>query len=208
MAKDKGQKEASTEEKIREAAQKVFTRKGYAATRTRDIAEEAGINLALLNYYFRSKEKLFGIIIKESRIKLFLGIRTILNDETTTLDEKIQALISHYTDMLIEHPDLPIFIMSEMRANPEQFMEDVGVKSNILQSFFVRQYQEDAKARNIKPLDPLQLMVTFVGMIVFPFIARPLLEKMGNIDQEQFFSFMREREKLAPKWIRALMDIS
>jgi AcrR family transcriptional regulator len=52
--------EPTTEEQIKEAARRVFTRKGYAATRTRDIAEESGHNLALLNYYFRSKEKLFA----------------------------------------------------------------------------------------------------------------------------------------------------
>ncbi len=56
---------ASTEEKIKEAARRVFTQKGYAATRTRDIAEESGLNLALINYYFRSKEKLFDIIMLE-----------------------------------------------------------------------------------------------------------------------------------------------
>lgn len=55
----------STEQKIIEAARKVFTRKGYSATRTRDIAEEAGLNLALLNYYFRSKQKLFELVMAE-----------------------------------------------------------------------------------------------------------------------------------------------
>ena len=55
----------STEEKIKAAARKVFMEKGYGASRTRDIAEEAGINLALLNYYFRSKEKLFNEIIQK-----------------------------------------------------------------------------------------------------------------------------------------------
>ena len=58
-------KELSTEEKIIAAARKLFTQKGFSATKTRDIAEEAGINLALLNYYFRSKQNLFQIIIEE-----------------------------------------------------------------------------------------------------------------------------------------------
>ena len=59
------EKNPSTEEKIKEAARRVFTKKGYAATRTRDIAEESGYNLALINYYFRSKEKLFDIVMLE-----------------------------------------------------------------------------------------------------------------------------------------------
>ena len=64
--KTKPAADPSTEEKIKIAARSVFHKKGYAATRTRDIAEEAGINLALLNYYFRSKEKLIDIIMTET----------------------------------------------------------------------------------------------------------------------------------------------
>ena len=75
MAKKKSvEVDLSTEEKIKEAAKKVFLKKGYAATRTRDIAEEAGINLALLNYYFRSKEKLFDLIMLEKLEKFFGAI--------------------------------------------------------------------------------------------------------------------------------------
>lgn len=67
MAKQLKKKiDQTTEEKIKIAARKLFTRKGFAAVKTRDIAEEAGINLALLNYYFRSKEKLFKLIMEES----------------------------------------------------------------------------------------------------------------------------------------------
>src|SRR5690606_26669343 len=95
MAKSKGTKnlDTSTEEKIIKAASKVFTQKGYVATRTRDIAEEAGINLALLNYYFRSKEKLFQLIMAEKLQLLFSVILPIVNNDDLTLDEKIETLV-------------------------------------------------------------------------------------------------------------------
>src|SRR5947207_6934659 len=83
-----------TQEKIKEAARKIFMQKGYAATRTRDIAEEAGINLALLNYYFRSKEKLFDIIMLEKLFHFIEGIKDILNDKQTTLEEKIETVVN------------------------------------------------------------------------------------------------------------------
>src|SRR3546814_7833693 len=79
----------STEEKIKEAARKVFTRKGYAAARTRDIAEEAGINLALLNYYFRSKEKLFHQVMIERMQELFGVLIPVMNDTSTALETKL-----------------------------------------------------------------------------------------------------------------------
>ena len=61
----------STEEKILRAAETLFLRKGFAETKTRDIADKAGINLALLNYYYRSKEKLFNRIMLET-IRVFM----------------------------------------------------------------------------------------------------------------------------------------
>ena len=70
--------DSSTEEKIKAAARKVFTRKGFAATRTRDISEEAGINLALLNYYFRSKEKLFDLVMMENMQHFLIGMKEVI----------------------------------------------------------------------------------------------------------------------------------
>ena len=89
VKKTKLETDPSTEEKIKNAARIVFHKKGFAATRTRDIVEEAGINLALLNYYFRSKEKLFDIIMFESMQHFFKAISEVFNDDKTTLENKI-----------------------------------------------------------------------------------------------------------------------
>ena len=85
----------SSEERIKEAARTVFTKKGYAATRTRDIATEAGMNLALLNYYYRSKEKLFQQVMSEKLQLLFGVIAPIVNDPSTSLDQKIERLVEN-----------------------------------------------------------------------------------------------------------------
>src|SRR5687768_3368256 len=90
----------STEEKIKAAALKLFTKKGFAATRTRDISEEAGINLALLNYYYRSKERLFELVMTEILQNFFRGLTQIFNDESTSLDEKVSIFVKNYTALL------------------------------------------------------------------------------------------------------------
>src|SRR3954447_3091787 len=86
----------NTESKIKAAARVVFHQKGFAATRTRDIAQEAGINLALLNYYFRSKQKLFDLIMAETVSAFMQNMVLVLNDEKTTLAHKIQELSNRY----------------------------------------------------------------------------------------------------------------
>src|SRR3979411_2907460 len=102
--KKKADSALSTEEKIKEAARIVFMKKGFAATRTRDIAEAAGINLALLNYYFRSKEKLFELIMIEKLRKFFGFIAPIICDDSTSLETKLELLASNYVDMLLINP--------------------------------------------------------------------------------------------------------
>src|SRR5688572_23826496 len=128
MAKKKTQPDRTTEERIKAAARKVFTKKGYSAARTRDIAEEAGINLALLNYYFRSKEKLFEQVMLEKFQKFFGVVVPILVDIDTTLEQKIELVANNYISMLLENPDLPIFVLSEIRNNPDRFVSNTQLK--------------------------------------------------------------------------------
>lgn len=201
MAKKDGiQPDDSTEEKIRAAARKVFTQKGFAATRTRDIAEEAGINLALLNYYFRSKEKLFEIVMMEKVHKLFGLIGPVLNDPVTQLGEKVERVADHYISMLIENPDLPIFVLSEIRNNPERFGKLVQPHQIINESVFSHQLQE------LRPdVHPAQFILTFMGMMLFPFIARPVIHATGSLDDEAFNMLMEQRKQLIPVWIKTIL---
>lgn len=113
--------ELTTEQKIVKAARKIFTQKGYAATKTRDIAEQAGINPALLNYYFGSNENLFKQIVSKKFEDLFGLISPILSNSDITLEEKVQILVGNYTKLLEENEDLPIFVLNELKNNNNIF---------------------------------------------------------------------------------------
>ena len=115
-------KELDAEFKIKEAARIVFQEKGFDATRTRDIAEAADINLALLNYYFRSKKKLFDLIMTETLQSFFSGVISVFNDEQTTLKEKVSIFVNHYIDLLTENPNIAPFILNTIRNNPEEYI--------------------------------------------------------------------------------------
>jgi AcrR family transcriptional regulator len=199
--KVKAETDISTEEKIKEAARKVFTQKGYSATRTRDIAEEAGINLALLNYYFRSKEKLFEIIMMEKMQKFFGVLALIVNDPSTVLENKIESIAAGYTDMIMANPDLPMFILSEVRNSPDHFARIIEKRKLIQESVFISQIQERQPGTN-----PLQFLVSLLGMCVFPFVMKPVLQKMTNLDEETFNEMMLARKKLIPAWAEAILE--
>ena len=183
-----------------EAARKVFTEKGYAAARTRDIAEESGINLALLNYYFRSKEKLFELVMLERVNKLFGTLIPILIDEKTELEEKLDRIASSYIDLLTEHPDLPIFVLSEIRRRPEKFAQLVNAQERVTKSVFMRQLAE----RKID-INPFHILINLLGITVFPFVAKPVLTRfMGN--EDDFNNMMQQRKELIPTWIKMMLN--
>lgn len=198
-------KDISTEERIKAAARKVFHQKGYAATRTRDIAEEAGINHAMLNYYFRSKEKLFEMVMMETMAQFFKGVNLMLNDESTSLDEKIDLIVSNYVDLLLKEPELPTFILNEVCPNPQAFVEQNPIKEALTHSVLTRQYAEAVARGEITEPNLMQAILNVIGLVIFPFIAKPILTSIVNIPEEQYKALMLQRKTLIPQWIKAML---
>ena len=198
--KRKIQSDTSTEEKIKVAAGKVFLKKGYSATRTRDIAEEAGINLALLNYYFRSKEKLFQKVMQEKMQQFFGVLLQIVNDPSTELETKIQQIVSNYIDVLSENPELPLFVLSEMKGNADKIQNILPVQKFNSNLSFVKQLQE------MRPdINPIHFLMNILGMTVFPFVAKPAFNLIASTNKSELESILKERKELIPKWTKAML---
>ncbi|WP_293908305.1 TetR/AcrR family transcriptional regulator [Sphingobacterium sp. UBA5670] len=206
VSKEPKRTDISTEEKIKEAARVVFFKKGFAATRTRDIAEEAGINLALLNYYFRSKAKLFEIIMIETLTRFVNSIQTVVNEENTTLEEKLVKIASRYIDLLLEESEIPTFLVTEIRSNPAGLKAKFPMGQTIINSVFFKQYQEAHKQGKIVERHPIHFMMNLIGLIVFPFIAKPMLLEVSGVPTSEFNKAMEERKKLIPIWLKVMME--
>lgn len=201
-------KDLSTEAKIKAAAKKLFTQKGFSATKTRDIAQEAGINLALLNYYFRSKDKLFEIVMREN-VLLFLSgmLESMQHSEHLSLEQKLEILIDRYIDMLIANPDLPFFILSISRTNAlEGEKSDDPLLNGMkqLRAYFFKEIMENIQAGKIQAIHPLHFMANMMSLIVFPFAASSLLKTRTGISDKEFEQLMLERKKLIPVWLKAM----
>ncbi|WP_295673883.1 TetR/AcrR family transcriptional regulator [uncultured Mucilaginibacter sp.] len=198
--------DTSTEEKIKEAARIVFTGKGYAATKVRDIAAQANINQALVNYYFRSKEKLFDLIMAETMKILFDKIKPVIYDESTTLNEKISGIVDNYLELLLENPELPLFVVSEMRSGSDRLPKMTGNGKLFLESHFAKQIRQ-LQAEGKLNFHPVNIMMNMLGLIVFPFIGRPLMLKTGIVKEEEFRKIIEERKKLIPLWIVSIINL-
>lgn len=187
----------TTEELILEAAMKVFTRKGFAAARTEEIAKEAGINRALLHYYFRDKETMFNMIF-ETRFKEFFGGVFVIFQSDVPLLEKIKNLIHHEIDTFSKHPDLARFVIAEIAQQPERLIR-YGQKMNInprtLIQSFEQEVQEEVNKGSIIPIEGKQLIMNIMSLCIYPFVARPIIKTMMQMDEGVFMASMNQRKK-------------
>jgi len=171
---DKQKNKPDTERQILDAARKVFIRKGLDGARMQEIADEAGINKSLLHYYFRSKEKLFNYIFENALAGVFEVINENIQEEGD-LFVFIETFVDHYLTILKENPFIPNFIFNEINSHPER----IGLISDKMKLNIpgFRQMTERSIAQGkIIPVSPDHLIIDLLGMCVFPFVARPLLE--------------------------------
>jgi AcrR family transcriptional regulator len=197
----KNKKEKTAEEKILDAAKKVFVTKGMAGARMQDIADEAGINKALLHYYFRSKEKLFEVIFAEAAEKLFPKINAIFESDVP-LFEKIERFCDEYITIMSENPYLPLFVLNEISRDSENFLEKVWDKKRIpMPQKFLDQIEKETKKGTIRKISPVHLLINLISLSIFPFVGKPMIQFVMQLDELQFRNIMQQRKKEIPKFI-------
>ncbi|MCX6229707.1 MAG: TetR/AcrR family transcriptional regulator [Bacteroidia bacterium] len=196
----------STEEKIYEAARKVFILKGMEGARMQEIADEAGMNKALLHYYFRNKENLFKAVFKDIFTKFFAKLKDTLLSSATTR-EKLTVFIDNYIDLITANPYVPSFIINEINRDPkvlsslmfENFMEP----AKVLKLFF-----NEVESANKSVVDPRHILTSLMGMLVFPFVARPILQMvLFQDDKVAYNNFLEERKEVVKNMMFKLIEI-
>ena len=193
-------RDQSTEEKILSAARKVFLNKGMDGARMQDIADEAGINKAMLHYYFRSKEKLFETIFNQVAAEFLPAIFEILQSEKP-LFQKIDLFCSAYIQQEIKTPYVPMFIINEINRDPKALLKRIFKTKQPPFQKVINQVNEEIKKGTIKPVEPIQLLLNTVSLCVFPFLARPMIQTITGMDLKKFNQMMNERSKTVSKMI-------
>lgn len=184
-----------TRAKLLAAAHAVFLRVGTANARTQDIADEAGVNKALLHYYFGTKEALAREVFGEAQRQLFPKIFAILGDPARTIEQKVRDLVDFEIGFLEERPYLPGFIAAEMHTNPERMAAMITRLGTPPVGVLQQQLDAEHAAGRARAIDAKQFVVTLLASIVFPFVMRPALEKFVLGRSESFRQFLVQRRR-------------
>lgn len=182
-----------TESQILEAAKEVFQKKGMDGARMQEIADHAGINKAMLHYYFRSKQLLFEAVFNNVFSLLAPQMLKILTDDLS-IKEKVKNFTQNYINLISEHPYLPFFIIQEMNRNP-YFFERIQRNYDFPSlDKFNNQVAIEVDKGILRPVDGKQLFINIISLNVFPFVASPLIKGFLKIDDTGFKTLMEERK--------------
>lgn len=196
----------TAEEKIKKAASEVFLLKGLDGARMQEIADKAGINKALLHYYYRSKEQLFKSVFEEKLLTFLPKIFQVFHSDQT-IEEKVHLLAERYIDFLKLNPELPHFVLGELQRRPERLFEKIDAKLSMNVDVIGMQLKKEAQQGRIREIAPQHFIANLLSMMVFPFIASPLFMKVFQYDKEAYYDYLDHRKKEVPAFIMAALRV-
>ena len=194
-------KDKQTEERIFEAATTVFEEEGMTGARMQNIANRAGINKALLHYYFRTKDHLFDAVFTKLAQKMFMKFAPIFN-ENLSIEEKIRFFFREHIDFLKQNPRLPGFILNEINRNPQRIKKLLSnLDFKILWASIQEQHSNELDKYNITEDNLPQIMTTIASLSVFPFAARGIFEVVFSKVGVEFDQYIEKRKEFAAEFV-------
>lgn len=205
MVKEQDQK---TQELILEAARKVFIRDGFDGARMQEIANVAGINKALLHYYYINKESLFNLVFEDALAAFVPQIHAIFSGNGDAV-EKLCKYVEAHVELLLQKPDLPTFVIHEIHRDPDRFFNNLIGKMPGPPPFasFMGQLMQEMNEGKIRQMDPRFVWMNVMAMTVFPFVAAPLMSRMLLTDPETYHTLLRDRVTSVQLFIKSSLLI-
>jgi AcrR family transcriptional regulator len=186
---------AQTETLIRETAKQIFFQKGRLTATTQEIADEAGVNRALIHYYFRSREQLLDILLDEVIREKKSNMVAILGG-SIPLKEKISQYISYLVDRGIRYPFLENFIISEIARSPEK-REIICARDSVKSSDLIKeQLQEEIRRGSIAPITPEHFMINLSSLCNYPLLAKSIFQTVHGMTDDSYRKFLLDRKQV------------
>jgi AcrR family transcriptional regulator len=193
------------QQRIVESARELFVKRGLKRTTVRDIASAAGTNVAMVNYYFRSKDNLFETIFEEAFSLLTKRIFSIMNSDLPFF-EMIREWVYSYYDTLMEYPNMPIFVLTELAQNPDKLKEKFNpLYTGQLYEKVARRIREEVEKGVIRELSAPDFFLNIISLSIFPFVGMPIAIQLLHLSEEQYVAQLdRHREYIVDFIIQAI----
>ncbi len=194
------------EKKIIEAAKEVFLSQGFENTTMQSIANKAKISRTSLNYYYRTKDKLFEAIIKDI-INIFVPRLKKIAKSKVNLQTRIELIIDLYTEFIIQNPLYPNFILMEIKMRPKNFIKIISLEIESIDELNQMSININNDLKKINPPINLQtLILSIASLIIFPTIVWPVFKNFEDQSTNDFSLFMTNRKVHIKKMSISLLN--
>ena len=200
-----GKQDGDTEQRILDAAHAVFVRRGTAGARMQEIAAEAGVNQALLHYYFRNKEQLAQAAFERAARGFMPAVVQVIASDGD-LEDKVRRIIDLELSALSRAPYLPGYIISEVTHHPERAAQLIAAVTGLMPQelgprvlgTLRKQINARVKAGTLTAIAPESFIVNLMALCIFPFAVRPMIQAMLGMDDRRFGQFITRRRADLP----------
>jgi Transcriptional regulator len=168
---------------IIETAEQLFSKKGYEATTVRDIAEEAGINLAMISYYFGSKEKLLEAVFNHRTGNIGMRVESLLKNDSLTPLQKVEILIDEHIERVVHHEGFYKIMLCEQVINKNPVIIKLVSQIKMRNAELINKLIEDGQKKDVfkKGVDVVLLMSTLIGTVIQVLINQPFYREFNNL---------------------------
>jgi TetR/AcrR family transcriptional regulator len=192
----------SAEQKILQAAEAEFISVGYAGARMQRIADGAGLNKAMLHYYFKSKDQLFERVFFQKFGQFIPGFAARLSESDIPVMLRLEGFVGQYLDILRRDPQLPQFIIGTINQQPE-LLEKVNFQ---IGHVVITMLEAEMQKGMIRRVHPHQFVMSLMGMCVFSFLARPMFSSIFALSDEAYDDLVKERHQHIVDYIHRILD--
>jgi TetR/AcrR family transcriptional regulator len=184
-------KKDQTQELIKETAKNLFFVKGKFDATTQEIADEAGVNRTLINYYFRSRDNLIQIIFDEAQ-RVEQEKSKIIQNADLPFKVKISQFIESSLSTSLQYPYLETYIVSQInKGNCHQR----DIEEDVLETLY-KDIEKEMDLENIEKMAPVQFILNMVSLLVFPSAIRPLFMENLMISDKEYDQIISERKEI------------
>jgi AcrR family transcriptional regulator len=209
VVKPSGQTRPDARTRILDAADAIFVRRGIDGARMQEIADRAGVNKALLHYYFRTKADLARAVWHRIASSFVPGIFQMMASDLP-LDDKIDQFVDSYHTRLTRHPYLLAYVVSEAARRPDLVDDFYSSEKRLAARRMVRklraQIDDRVKAKKMAPVSAEQFLVTLASSCLFPFAARPMIGEVLGLGPSQVRGFMEQRRRELPAFLKRALQ--
>ncbi|MBN8860283.1 MAG: TetR/AcrR family transcriptional regulator [Sphingobacteriales bacterium] len=193
-------KDSHTEQQIKEAAKRLFFKEGRFKATTQEIADAAGVNRTLVNYYFRSRDVLFDEVLKDAREAMTNRLKTSVGQEDIPFRVRIESFIDVVMEHSLTYPYMDIYIVSRMN---DDFNHESDIIANIKKNedlkMFLKMIEGEMNKGNIEKMEPVQFLLSLMSLLIYPVIIQPLFKKVLQVTDRQYQHLLKERKEIILK---------